>query len=370
MKRIIVFSYDFPPNTGGVSRLTEKIAWFLAERFGKKYFIEVLTLTNPNRKFRHPNIKITTVSPTIKGRTLEAFRYLSNIKDKDNTIIICGLWWPEGLVAEMAGLKNTYILTHAAEIRPDNTWFRKNIWIPIVASNVLKNAKKIIANSEFTAKLSTTLSPKANVECLPLAVDHITFKPDHKTRTDSRVIKLLTVTRIQMWKGLDTILEALSNLPEGIRNNIIWEIAGKGPDTELFMNLVKHSPIEHKIKMLGFVPDDALPELYANADLFLLCTREDPNSSNIEGFGLVFLESQASGTPVIGTPFGGIPSAIEQSNGGWMIKDSKELTSLLEQLLTNPSELHLHRHKARQRVEKAFTWIHYIDNISKIIGIE
>ena len=370
MKRIIIFSYDFPPNTGGISRLTEKIAWFLAERYGEQHIIEVLTLFNSSREFYHPNVKIITVTPTLSGRTIEAYNYLSEIKDKENTIVICGLWWPEGVVTEIAGLKNTYILTHAAEIRPDNTWFRKKIWIPIVASSVLRRAKKIVANSEFTAKLSTTLSPKARVECLPLAVDHNIFKPEYRIKNNSDIFKLLTVTRIQLWKGLDTILEALCNLPDTIRNKIVWEIAGKGPDTDLFLNMVKKTPISDQVRMLGFVSDDDLPMLYANADLFLLCTREDVNSSNIEGFGLVFLESQASGTPVIGTPFGGIPSAIENNNGGWMIKDSHELTSLLESLLTDPSELHHQGIMARKRVEDAYTWKHYINSLSNIIGLE
>ena len=99
--KIIVFSYDFPPNTGGISRLTENIAKFLAK--DTNLSIEVLTLdSNVPRKFP-TNIKITTVSSDIKGRIFEAYKYLSSIEDKKNTLVICGLWWPEGFVAEMAG---------------------------------------------------------------------------------------------------------------------------------------------------------------------------------------------------------------------------------------------------------------------------
>lgn len=370
MNRIIIFSYDFPPNTGGVSRLTEKIAWCIAERYGKRYSVEVLTAANPSRKFSHPDIKIVTVAPTFKGRTLGAYRYLSGIVDKDETIIICGLWWPEGLVAEKAGFKNVYILTHAAEIRPDNTWFRRKVWIPLIASSVLRKAKKVIANSAYTAQLSSELSPKANVECLPLAVDHMAFAPKHKASRDFNEIKLLTVTRIQLWKGLDTILEAICNLPENLRRKVRWNIAGKGPDADLFQQMVNESPVASQIKMLGFVPDEELPELYADADLFLLCTRADVNSSNIEGFGLVFLESQAAGTPVVGTPFGGIPSAIEEGNGGWMIKDSFELTRLLTDILTDISVILRQGLLARERVENSFTWEHYINKLTNIIRLE
>lgn len=370
MKRIIIYSNDFPPNTGGVSRLTEKIAWNIAEKYGKQYSVEVLTISNQARKFSHPAIKIVSVSPSLKGRTLEAYKYLSEIENKDETIIICGLWWPEGLIAEKAGFKNTFILTHSAEIRPDNTWFRKKIWIPIVASRVLRKASKVIANSAYTAQISAELSPKASVECLPLAVDHLTFTPKLKASTDFHEIKLLTVTRIHLWKGLDTILEALCAIPEPIRNKIRWTIAGKGSDATLFQQMINESPMAGQIEMLGFVPDEQLPELYADADLFLLCTRVDANSSNIEGFGLVFLESQAAGTPVIGTPFGGIPSAIEQGNGGWMIKDAGELTNLLNEILTEPTIIVRQGKLARERVENSFTWDHYINNLTNIIGLK
>lgn len=83
--------------------MTENIAKFLAK--DTNLSIEVLTLdSNIPRKFP-TNIKITTVSSDIKGRIFEAYKYLSSIEDKKNTLVICGLWWPEGFVAEMAGLK-------------------------------------------------------------------------------------------------------------------------------------------------------------------------------------------------------------------------------------------------------------------------
>jgi len=370
MKRVIIFSYDFPPNTGGISRLTEQITLSLFNQYGSiGCFIEVLTISNSDRVFSCPGIKITTVSRTLKGRTLEAYQYLSSIKDKDDTIVICGLWWPEGFVAEIAGIRNTFILTHAAEIRPDKTWFRKKIWIPFMAAKVLSKAKAVIANSAFTAQLTAELSPKAIVHCLPLAVNHILFSPDKKTVRPDGLFHLLTVTRIQLWKGLDTILEAISSLPKDLRDKVVWNIAGKGPDTGIFRDMVKKSVIAGQVNMLGFVPDEDLPCLYADSDLFVLCTRADQKSSNIEGFGLVFLESQASGTPVIGSCFGGISSAIEEGNGGWMVRDKTELTNLLKSLMVNRQYILEQGRAARKRVEQSCTWLHYTDQLVKIIGL-
>lgn len=369
MKRVIVFSYDFPPNTGGISRLTENIAEGLSQKLSNEYQIEVLTVKNDNRKLLDSRLLIKNVEPSRFGRKREAYKYLKRIKDKENTWIICGLWWPEGLIAEMAGFKHVSILTHAAEIRPDNTLFRRTIWIPIIARLVLKQAQNVIANSQYTSKLSKSLSPKANVHCLPLAVDHMKFNPENRNRPEDEFIHILTVTRIHLWKGLDTILKALQNLPDKIREKIRWEIAGIGPDLEKLHQMILTSNLSDQVNLLGFVNENELPRLYANADIFILMTRSDEKSSNIEGFGLVFLESQSSGTPAIGTPFGGIPSAIENNYGGWLVKDSKELINLIIELSKNKDLLITQRLNARQRVLRGFTWSSYIDSLTKIINL-
>lgn len=368
MKRIIVFSYDFPPNTGGIARLTENIALHLALNTHKDYEIIVLTKKVMYRKPVNDRVRIIEVNPSYKGRLFESYKYLSSLDNKDQTIVICGLWWPEGFVAELAGIKNIFILTHAAEIRPDNTWFRKKIWIPIIAKLILTKAKGVIANSEFTSSISKQLAPKANVYCLPLAVDHKLFIPTGYKRS-TNCLNIITITRIHLWKGLDTILNAIIKLPPDIRKNIQWEIAGKGPDESILKKMVSESPIKDQVKFLGFVDDEELPKLYSSADLFALCTRADENSSNIEGFGLVFLESQACGTPTIGTHFGGIPSAIDHNNGGWLINNEQELTTLIKRLYYNRNLIEDQSKLARTRVENFFTWNYYISNIMKITGI-
>jgi glycosyltransferase involved in cell wall biosynthesis len=58
------------------------------------------------------------------------------------------------------------------------------------------------------------------------------------------------------------------------------------------------------VKLAGFVPDANLPLAYRAADLSVV------PSVALEGFGLVVLESLASGTPVLVTPVGGLPEVV------------------------------------------------------------
>lgn len=369
MKKILVFSYDYPPNDGGIARLTHQIAANL-HRHG--YDVSALTSDhqgNNTETYNTERIPTHRIAGSRWKRIFEAYRYIRHLPEKESYIIICGLWWPEGIVAALAGSKHTFILTHAAELRTARSWFREKIWIPIVANWTLRRAEGVIANSAYTAQLSRRVSPRARVFELPLAVDHAFFAPATERNNDSDCFRICTVARICMFKGFDTILAAIEQLPNHTKQKIRWEIAGSGPDTEQLRQLIEQSSVADRVSMLGFVADAAIPELYRRSDLFALCTREDDRTANVEGFGLVFLEAQACGIPVVGTNAGGIPSAIEHGNGGWLIDTTDQLATLLNHLVEHPDECRTMGEKARRRAETSCTWQHYLNSLSEIIHI-
>jgi phosphatidylinositol alpha-1,6-mannosyltransferase len=122
------------------------------------------------------------------------------------------------------------------------------------------------------------------------------------------------------------------------------------------------------VHFLEFVPEEKLPDLYQISDLFVMCTREEEKDQNVEGFGLVFLEAQACGTPVVGTRHGGIPDAVEHGNGGWLIEenDSTALSQLLAKLVAKPEYFEKEGEKARRRVEQHFTWEQYLNRLKNL----
>jgi phosphatidylinositol alpha-1,6-mannosyltransferase len=117
-----------------------------------------------------------------------------------------------------------------------------------------------------------------------------------------------------------------------------------------------------QVRFLGFVAEDELPDLYRASDLFLLCTRELAERQEVEGFGLAFLEAQACWTPVIGTRTGGIPDAVKEGEGGWLIEhdDAAALSKFLSQLVDDPTAFVAAGKRGRKRVERECTWEHYV----------
>ena len=73
-------------------------------------------------------------------------------------------------------------------------------------------------------------------------------------------------------------------------------------------------------------------------------------------------EAQACGTPVVGTRTGGIPDAVREGEGGWLIEqdDAEGLAGILSRLADSPDEFRSAGRAARARVEREFTWERYM----------
>ena len=106
----------------------------------------------------------------------------------------------------------------------------------------------------------------------------------------------------------------------------------------------------------GSVPFSQLPSTYNLCDVFVTPSRSAPPS--VEGFGIVFLEANACGKPVIGARSGGIPDAIVDGETGLLVEPDDEpgLAEALISLLSDPARCRALGDAGRARVEQACTW--------------
>lgn len=367
-KKLIIFSYDFPPSNGGIARLCQEIAAGM-----KPYYKSIKVVTRKKQGVNIPyNLKEVQVVTLPNKRILcelHAIKYLCTLKDKNNYDILCGTWHPEAILCLIAGFKNVFVLGHGAEFASGNSLFRKTIWLRFYAKFVLNNVKLTIANSSFTEKLVHNIAKSANCIGLPLGVNHNFFKPIFNLVTKTNVFKICTVSRIQEFKGHDFIANVLVKMQKNYPGRIEWNIAGTGDYLQKLIKIIHDLGIQDIVKFHGFIKDTDLPRFYNENNLFILCTRENPNNINVEGFGLVFLEAQSSGIPAIGTKTGGISDAIEEKKGGWLIEqdNESELSNLLITLLNDKSLVNVEGLKARRRVEEKCTWEMYCENLSKLM---
>lgn len=109
---------------------------------------------------------------------------------------------------------------------------------------------------------------------------------------------LFTLRRLDKRMGIDNLIEALCLMNKEEREKFALIIGGKGEYREVLENKAK--PIKDNVIFAGFIPDEEINKYFCATDLFIVPTLD------LEGFGLVNLESLAMGVPVIATPQGGM----------------------------------------------------------------
>lgn len=173
----------------------------------------------------------------------------------------------------------------------------------------------IIVNTETeAAEVSEDLSvPIDRCHIVPPGIDRHVFHPDPATSvpqwpTPERPLTIGLAGRLQPLKGPQVLLAALTMTSVPAR---AW-IIGDGPASFLDELRAIGAPAD----FLGRLSPAELADRMRAADLWAV-----PSSS--ETFGLVAVEAQACGTPVLATDIGGLPLAV---GGGWLVPDRSPTT--------------------------------------------
>ena len=139
-------------------------------------------------------------------------------------------------------------------------------------------------------------------------------------------IRLLTVARLVERKGHLKVLEALKQIPEAA-----YHIVGDGPMFGEIAKTINDLGLQERVKISRQLGDDELPNAYREADIFVMPTTK--TETDREGFGIVYLEAQLFGLPVIATRHPGVDEAIRDGEGGLLIDDSTtSLVSAIQRL--------------------------------------
>lgn len=362
-KTLILYTYDFPPLTGGISRLCEEIA-----KGQSKSFKKVIVLTNcVNNNSKH---RVFTIKKLPKNRffaDLFSLFYLLFKKNKNNYIILTSLA-QQALIPITCGYKNVFSLAHGAELKRGRNPLRNFFILDIFLKTILSKIKLVICNSHYTKSILEKIYPNSNTKVLNLAVDIDFFKPIELTKKSNKFI-IGTVSRIHKFKGYDDIFDILSNLDFDIQKKICWNIAGDGPYKSSLQKKIESKKKLFEVNFIGFINDDELVKFYNQNDLFILLTQQKSDNHSVEGFGLVFIESQSCGTPVIGTDTGGISDAIYDDNGGWIFNqdDKDSVKEKITQIINNSDYLNEHSQKARKNIIQNFSWHEYHKNLFSLL---
>lgn len=275
--------------------------------------------------------------------------------------ILAGRALPEGIVAwAVARLQGcpVFIYAHGEEL---TGWGRGRKFQAMCFA--LRHADKILANSDFTRETLISLigvRPEQVAMTYP-TVDVERFRPgmpcdDLRASigiSDSQRL-ILSVGRLQRRKGFDQVIRALPGLLQrGL--DVHYALIGIGEDWHYLQDIARELRISERIHLLGHVGSEDLPRWYNACELFAMPNRDI--NGDTEGFGLVFLEANASGKPVIAGKAGGTGSAVEDGMNGLRVDGEKveEVEDGIANLLSNPGEAHRMGQTGRKRTVARFT---------------
>jgi glycosyltransferase involved in cell wall biosynthesis len=222
---------------------------------------------------------------------------------------------------------------------------------------VLRAADRIIATSPRYIESSPWLWPvRDKCVVVPLGVDVMRFTPARQPHTGP--LELLFVGRLRYYKGLDTLLHALTHVPQA---RLI--VVGQGPMGKTWKALSQTLGLAGRVTFVGEVDDADLPGYYRRASLFVL-----PANARAEAFGTVLLEAMATSLPCITTELGtGTSWIVQDGMTGFVVPPMDPLA--LAEAIQRMQDAPLRRQMgvaAFERVRASFTWQRMIAQVIEV----
>lgn len=175
------------------------------------------------------------------------------------------------------------------------------------------------------------------------------------------VIKILTVGRLTEQKGIEYGIQAVALLVKKGYCNIEYDIVGGGELQKYLQSLALKLNIQNYVKFLGVLSHREVYKEMLNADIFLLPSRWEP-------FGVVLIEAQACGLPVVASDVDGVPEATLRDKTSFLVPvgDINAIAEKLELLITNEKLRYEMGKKGREFTQQNFSMEKVVSNLEQL----
>ena len=293
--------------------------------------------------------------PTQIGALTSAFMEHQRGKPNDFYDIIHSHYWISGqlgwMISERTGVPLVHTMHTMAKVK-NQALAEGDTPEPLIRAlgeeQIVQNAKALIANTDAEAASLVSLygADSDRVKVVTPGVDLQRFTPGHGKASARNIldiapdaIMLLFVGRIQPHKGPEVLVRAVAELvahAPHLRSKLALVIMGGASGTginepERLAKLATFLGVADLIHFKEPVSRTELADWYRASDL--VCV---PSYS--ESFGLVALEAQACGTPVVASAVGGLRTAVSDGISGTLVDghDPKAWASVISRLIAEP----------------------------------
>jgi phosphatidylinositol alpha-1,6-mannosyltransferase len=388
--RLLMTAFDYRPRLGGVATFGYEVARALSSF--PEAEVRILAPAAEGAAEFDRTSGVATMRRNWPAGSVEAIPVIARdlareTRDWKPDAVLNLLWLPDGAAnwfsKPVPGLASVpyFAFAYGVEVIESRRTIKKQIRgaLAPLKRRVFGGARGVFAISNFTAGLverECGVSPD-KIELIYCGVDPAEFYPapqapdlvERHGLGGKRVF--LSVSRLLDYKGIDRGIAALRYVVER-HPDVVYLVCGEGPDRARLEAIARHYRVQSHVIFAGAIPFDRVRDYYNLCDCFVLLTRTDLETPNVEGFGIVFLEAAACGKPAIGGASGGIGDAVENGAGGWLVDptDDRAIADVMLQGLAEPGVFHREGEKARARALGSLTWRHLAEKIIKRIGTE
>jgi phosphatidylinositol alpha-1,6-mannosyltransferase len=366
--RTLLVTNDFPPRPGGIQSYLHALATHLppdelvviASTWARSpEAVEACRTFDAAQPFEVHRLPTTMMLPT-PGATRRAAEL---VRSHGIETVWFGAAAPLGLMApalRRSGARRVLASTHGHEVG----------WSMLPGSRqalrrIGGDCDVVTTVSRYTrGRIAPALGPEAALEPLPSGIDTVRFRPDPGAREAIRRRHglgarplVVCVSRLVRRKGQDVLIAALPRLRTAVPGAALM-IAGDGPDRDRLRRLARRHGVADHVVFTGPMAPDEVAGHHAAADVSALPCRTLGGGLDVEGLGIVLLEAQAAGVPVVAGRSGGAPETVRPGETGRLVdgRDATDVADTLASVLADPDAARAMGEAGRRWMRADWTW--------------
>jgi glycosyltransferase involved in cell wall biosynthesis len=143
--------------------------------------------------------------------------------------------------------------------------------------------------------------------------------------------RILVVGRLAKDKKVDILIRAMRVLKTTHQAHLL--LVGRGDDRERLQDLAASLDLEDRVRFLGFVPEEDLPALYRQADIFAI-------ASDVEVQSIPTLQAAATGLAIVAAAAGALPELVRNNKNGYLVppNDPHAFARAFREIIDNPEK--------------------------------
>jgi phosphatidylinositol alpha-1,6-mannosyltransferase len=314
--RALVLTPDYPPQLGGIQVLVHRVV-----RYAPSMTTRVVTLDAdgaPEFDSQHA-IDVCRVRPRPRNRQASILRLNARA------------------LAEARSFRPDVVLSAHIITSPGAAAVRRVLGIPMVqyfhakevgakpslARFAATQADASIVVSRYTRQLAAGCGARPErLHRISPGVD----LPEHRSEGSAEgPPTILTIARLEdRYKGHDVVMRALPLIRAHIPD-VRWVIIGDGPLRSGLERLARAQGVADAVNFAGPVSDEERDDWLSRAHVFTMPSRLPAGGFAGEGFGIVYLEANARGVPVVAGNVGGALDAVEHEHTGLLVDPTDHL---------------------------------------------